>query len=88
VYHAVQGDTQFLGEGLVRILYFFILISHIGVTVFALPLILSTFYLAATKQFERHKKFARITFPLWLYVSVTGVAIYFLLKAHSQVGLG
>jgi putative membrane protein len=88
VYHAAQGDTKFLGEGLVRVLYFFILISHIGATVFALPLILTTFYLAVTKQFERHKKIARITFPLWLYVSVTGVAIYFLLKTHSQAGLG
>ena len=82
-YHAVQGDTKFLGDGIIRSVYFFILISHIGTTVFALPLILTTFYLAATKQFERHKKVARITFPLWLYVSVTGVAIYFLLKAHS-----
>ena len=83
IYHNVHGDTPFLGEGAIRNLYFFVLISHIAVTAVALPLILMTFFLAATKRFDRHKRFARITFPLWLYVSVTGVAIYFMLKAHS-----
>ncbi len=83
VYHNVHGDTKFLGEGAIRTLYFAILISHIAVTVFALPLIFTTFYFAFRKRFDVHRRIARLTLPLWLYVSVTGVAIYFLLKAHS-----
>ncbi|MCH7910653.1 MAG: DUF420 domain-containing protein [Candidatus Hydrogenedentes bacterium] len=82
-YHSVQGDTKFLGTGWIRPAYFFILISHILCTLFALPLILTTFYFALTERFERHRKIAKVTLPLWLYVSVTGVAIFFLLRAHS-----
>ena len=83
VYHYAQGDTPFQGEGLIRPIYFFILISHIACTAFALPMILSTFFFAARQRFSTHKKIARVTLPLWLYVSVTGVVIYFLLKSHS-----
>lgn len=83
IYHNVQGDTKFLGEGTIRTFYFCILISHIATTVFALPLILTTFYFALSKRFDRHRKIARFTLPLWLYVSVTGVAIYFMLRANS-----
>ncbi len=82
-YHNVHGDTKFLGEGAIRPVYFSILISHIGVTVFALPMIFTTFFFAYRLRFDAHRRLARITLPLWLYVSVTGVAIYFLLKAHS-----
>ena len=83
VYHNVHGDTKFLGEGAIRTVYFSILISHIGVTVFALPMIFTTFYFAYRQRFDTHRRLARLTLPLWMYVSVTGVAIYFLLKAHS-----
>lgn len=83
VYHAVHGDTRFLGTGWIRPVYFFVLISHIGLSIVTLPLVLTTFYLALTKRFMRHKKLAKITLPLWLYISVTGVAIFFLLRAHS-----
>lgn len=83
VYHSVHGDTKFLGTGLIRPFYFFVLISHIGGTVFALPLILLAFFFALAKRFERHRKVVRFALPLWLYVSVTGVAIYVLLKAYS-----
>ena len=79
-YHFVQGDTKFLGQGPVRTLYFAILISHIGTTIFVLPLVLTTFFLALTGRFATHKKVARVTWP---YVSVTGVAIFLLLRAHS-----
>ena len=83
VYHNVHGDTKFLGTGWIRPTYFFILISHIACTFFALPLILTTFYFAITAQFERHKKIVKATLPVWLYVSITGVTIYLLLRAHS-----
>lgn len=83
IYHNVQGDTKFLGQGSIRTVYFTILISHIGTTILALPLILTTFFLALTRRFAIHKRVARITWPLWMYVSVTGVTIFFLLRAHS-----
>ena len=78
VYHSFHGDSHFLGTGLIRPIYFFILISHIFLTIFALPMILITFFLALTGRFEFHKKLARWTFPIWVYVSVTGVLIYVL----------
>ena len=83
VYHYYQGDTTFQGTGTIRTFYFAVLISHVACTLFALPLILTTFFFALTRRFEKHRKLARITLPLWLYVSVTGVAIFFLLRAHS-----
>ncbi|MFP6584324.1 MAG: DUF420 domain-containing protein [Candidatus Hydrogenedentota bacterium] len=82
-YHAVHGNTTFVTEGAIRSVYFGILISHVACTVFTLPLIFSAVYFAATKRFDLHKKIVKFTVPLWLYVSLTGVAIYFLLKANS-----
>ena len=82
-YHTIHGDTKFLTEGAMRYLYFGILISHIALTVFALPLIFSAVYFALTKQFTLHKKVVKYTVPIWLYVSVTGVVIYLLLKYNS-----
>ncbi len=78
-YHAHHGATQFLGQGMVRIVYFSILISHTILAVVILPLILMTLYRALRNQLDRHKKIARWTFPLWLYVSITGVVIYWML---------
>lgn len=79
-YHHYKGDTKFLAQGLIRPIYFFILISHILLSIVQVPLILSTLYLAATKNFIKHRKIARITFPIWLYVSVTGVLIFLILS--------
>jgi len=79
-YHHFHGDTKFIAQGTVRYFYFFTLITHIVLSAVQVPLILSTLYLAFTKKFEKHKKFARITFPIWLYVSITGVVIYIFLK--------
>ena len=78
-YHTFHGDTLFQGEGWIRPLYFFILISHISLSVVVLPLVLTTVYYAATGNFNQHPKIARITLPLWLYVSVTGVLVYLML---------
>ncbi len=80
VYHNFQGDTPFLGTGVIRPIYFFILISHIVLSVFALPLALITVFFASQASFRNHRKIARYTFPIWLYVSVTGVLVFYLLK--------
>jgi len=79
-YHHFQGDTKFLGVGFIRVLYFAILISHVLLSMIQVPLILGTFYLAFKKNWATHKKVARITFPIWLYVSVTGVIIFIFLN--------
>lgn len=79
-YHHYQGDTKFLAQGVIRPIYFFILITHILLSIVQVPLILTTLYLAFTQKFQKHKKVARFTFPIWLYVSVTGVLIFMILK--------
>lgn len=80
IYHHFQGDTKFLAEGFIRYVYFFILITHILLSAFVVPLVLTSFYQALTGNFKKHKKISRWTFPIWLYVSVTGVAIFFMLR--------
>lgn len=80
VYHSLHGDTLFLTQGLIRPVYFFILISHIGLSIITLPLVFMTFYFSLTSRFAIHRKLARVTYPLWLYVSITGVVIVFFLK--------
>jgi putative membrane protein len=79
-YHHFHGDTKFVAIGLIRPIYFGVLISHILLSVVQVPLILSTLYLAFTKNFQKHKIVARITFPIWLYVSMTGILIFIFLK--------
>ncbi|MGD8316346.1 MAG: DUF420 domain-containing protein [Myxococcales bacterium] len=80
VYHYAHGDTPYQGVGPIRIVYFTILISHVLLSIVMLPMILTTFYLAARRRFFAHKRLARWTLPIWLYVSVTGVVIYFMLR--------
>lgn len=80
IYHAQHGDTRFFGQGWVRPVYFFILISHIVLSLAVVPLILTTLYFAAVRQFSRHRRIARWTYPVWLYVSLTGIAVFFFLK--------
>jgi len=82
-YHHFHGDTPFGGQGMVRPVYFTILISHIVLSVVVLPLIISTLYYASKRQFITHRKIARYTLPIWLYVSVTGVVVFFLLRIYS-----
>ncbi len=83
VYHTVHGDTHFPGHGLAKTAYFSILISHILLSIVALPLILATFFFALTGRLDVHRKLAKITFPIWLYVSITGVVIFAVLKAYG-----
>ena len=79
VYHYHHGTTRFLGSGFVRPVYFTILTSHTILAVVIVPLIFLTFYRALRRDFIRHRRIARVTLPLWLYVSVTGVIVYLML---------
>ena len=80
VYHHFVGDTPFTGQGFIRPVYFFILISHIVLSIFVVPLVLSSFLFAFLGKFSTHRKVSKWTFPIWLYVSVTGVMVFFMLK--------
>lgn len=82
-YHHFQGDTLFTGTGLIRPIYFFILITHIVLSIFALPMALITTFFSLSGRFDQHKRIARYTFPVWLYVSVTGVLVFAFLKLYS-----
>jgi putative membrane protein len=82
--HALHGDMKFHGQGAICSVYFPLLISHIALSVVALPMILVTFFLSLTGRFPAHKRLARFTFPIWLYVSVTGVIVYAMLAAYRQ----
>ena len=83
VYHHYHGDTRFEGQGPVRPIYFFVLVTHVLGSMVALPVVLATLFFAATRRFERHRRLARFTFPLWLYVSVTGVLVFLLLSRYG-----
>lgn len=82
IYHTFQGDTKFQGQGFIRPIYFFILISHIILSVAVVPMILSTLFFAIFKRFDMHRRIARFTYPVWLYVSVTGVLVFLLLRFY------
>ena len=76
VYHATSEPTKYGREDWTRAVYFVILITHVILAAVNLPMVLRTIWLARKKDWERHRKWARWTFPIWLYVSVTGVAVY------------
>jgi putative membrane protein len=82
-YHNFHGDTRFNGTGFIRPVYFTILISHIALSAVVVPMILSSLYFALSGKFGVHRRISRITFPIWLYVSVTGVLIFLFLKLLS-----
>jgi len=78
-YHFRHGATRYQGEGAVRVVYFAILISHTILAAVNLPMVIVTVVLAARGRFERHRRIARWTLPIWLYVSITGVLVYLML---------
>lgn len=80
-YHAFHAENRFSGLGPIRWAYFFILISHIGLSVVSLPLVLTTLWLGLSDRVSIHRKVAKWTFPIWTYVSLTGVLIVIFLKA-------
>lgn len=81
-YHMTSDSTKFGGEGVIKYIYYFILITHILLSVVIIPFVLITYVRAITNNIERHKKIAKITFPLWLYVAVTGVVVYFMISPY------
>jgi putative membrane protein len=74
--------VPFGGEGLIRYIYFFILISHIILSIAVLPLALFSIYRGITGEFEKHKSIAKYTFPIWMYVAITGVLVYILMSPY------
>lgn len=79
VYHAQVGSVRFLGTGAGRTVYFAVLLSHTVLAVVVLPLVLRTLFLGLKRRDDRHRRLAKWTFPIWLYVSVTGVVVYVML---------
>ena len=82
LYHMTSAPTPYGGTGIMRSVYFFILISHIGLSVLVIPFVLFTFSRALAGNFERHKRLAKFTFPIWLYVAITGVIVYLMISPY------
>lgn len=81
-YHMTSDSTKFGGEGTIRFAYFFILITHIILSIAIIPLVLITYVRALANKFDKHKIIAKITFPIWLYVAVTGVIVYLMISPY------
>jgi putative membrane protein len=81
-YHMTTDSTKFGGEGVIKYVYFFILITHIILSIIVIPLVLVTYVRALAQVFDKHKKIAKITFPIWLYVAVTGVVVYLMIAPY------
>lgn len=81
-YHMTADSTKFGGEGLIKYLYFFILFTHIILSIAIIPMVLITYVRALANRFDKHKKLARITFPIWLYVAITGVIVYLMISPY------
>lgn len=81
-YHMTSIETSFGGEGIIRPIYFFILISHILLSIVIIPFVLITFVRGISGSYQRHKKLARITYPMWMYVAITGVIVYFMISPY------
>ena len=81
-YHITSDPTSFGGEGPVKYIYYFILISHILLSITVIPFVLFSYIRAITGDFKRHRKIAKITFPIWLYVAVTGVIVYIMISPY------
>ncbi len=85
LYHMTSDSTSYGGDGALRWVYFFVLLSHILLSIVVIPFVLVTFVRGLTRDVERHKRIARITFPLWLYVTVTGVLVYLMISPYYQI---
>lgn len=81
-YHMTSESTPYGGAGILRYVYFIILISHILLSIVVIPLVLKTYAKAYLGQFESHRRLAKITFPIWLYVAVTGVVVYLMISPY------
>lgn len=81
-YHMTSDSTKFGGEGAIKYIYYFILLTHIVLSIIIIPFVLTTFMRAKLGNFPQHKKIAKITFPLWLYVAITGVVVYLMISPY------
>ena len=81
-YHMTSDSTSFGGEGTIKYIYLFVLLTHIFLSVIVIPFVLITYVRAITNDFEKHKKIAKFTFPLWLYVAVSGVIVYIMISPY------
>ena len=81
-YHMTSDSTSFGGQGAIKYIYLFILITHIILSIIIIPFVLITFMRARLGNFTAHKKLAKITFPLWLYVAITGVIVYIMISPY------
>jgi len=81
-YHMTTDPTPFGGEGVIKYVYYFILISHILLSIIVIPLVLTSYTRAITSEFISHKKISKMTFPVWLYVAVTGVIVYLMISPY------
>jgi putative membrane protein len=81
-YHMTSESTVFGGEGNIRYVYYFILLTHILLSIAIIPLVLITYVRGLAERFDKHRKIAKITFPLWLYVAVTGVVVYLMISPY------
>lgn len=81
-YHMTSDSTPYGGQGMIRYFYFFILISHIVLSIGIIPMVLVTYVRAISKRFADHKKIAVITFPIWLYIAITGVIVYLMISPY------
>ncbi len=81
-YHMTSESVPYGGEGAIRYVYLFILLTHIVLSIAVIPLVLITYVRALSEQFDKHKKIAKITFPIWLYVAVTGVIVYLMISPY------
>lgn len=84
LYHLTSDATPYGGEGIMRPIYFFILITHILLSIIVIPFVLFTYARALSGNFERHKRLAKYTFPLWLYVAVTGVVVFLMISPYYK----
>ncbi|NNC51223.1 MAG: DUF420 domain-containing protein [Flaviramulus sp.] len=82
MYHMTSDSTKFGGEGFIKYLYYFILITHVLLSIIVIPFVLITYVRAITNNIVKHKKIAKITFPLWLYVAITGVIVYVMISPY------
>ncbi|AUP78881.1 DUF420 domain-containing protein [Flavivirga eckloniae] len=81
-YHMTSDSTKYGGEGAIKYVYYFILLTHILLSIVVIPFVLITYVRGITNNIEKHKKIAKITYPLWLYVAVTGVVVYIMISPY------
>ena len=81
-YHMTSEPTPFGGDGYIKYFYYFILITHIFLSIFIIPLVLITYVRAISRHFDSHRRIAKVTFPMWLYIAITGVIVYIMISPY------